>query len=117
MWDLRTTDCFDHWFDALSDRDRANVLAAMLVLSQKGPMLARPYADTVYGSAFPNMKELRVQSGGKPIRVFFAFDPLRVGVLLCAGAKTGRAKRFYDELIPVADREYEQHLSKLAEDK
>ena len=33
-------------------------------------MLARPYADTVYGSCFSNMKELRIQSKGIPIRAF-----------------------------------------------
>jgi hypothetical protein len=37
-------------------------------------MLARLYADTVNGSCYSNMKELRVQSKGDLIRAFFAFD-------------------------------------------
>ena len=109
----QTTDRFDEWFDALNDTDRANVLAGLLVLEQKGPLLSRPYADTVKGSVHPNMKELRVQSRGNPIRAFFAFDPNRDGILLCAGEKTGKDKRFYDEMIPVADKEFTAHLHKL----
>jgi hypothetical protein len=35
------------------------------------------------------MRELRVQSGGKPIRVFYAFDPRRTAILLLGGDKTG----------------------------
>lgn len=112
MWNIQTTDRFDEWFDALNDTDRANVIAGMLILEQKGPHLSRPYADTVNASAHPNMKELRIQSNGNPIRAFFAFDPERTGVLLCAGEKTGKDKRFYDTMIPVADREYAAHLQK-----
>lgn len=113
MWQIQTTDVFDAWFDLLGDIDRANVLAGMLVLSAKGPTLARPYADAVKGSVHSNMKELRVQSKGNPIRVFFAFDPCRVGILLCAGEKTGKDKRFYSNMIPVADKEFSAHLERL----
>lgn len=75
-------------------------------------MLPRPHADTVNGSQYRNMKELRIQSQGRPLRAFFAFDPRRTGIVLCAGDKTGN-KRFYDDLIPVADREYAAHLESL----
>ncbi|HEM6966043.1 TPA: type II toxin-antitoxin system RelE/ParE family toxin [Legionella pneumophila] len=110
MWLIETTDTFDVWFDALDDIDKANVLASMIVLREKGPMLSRPYADTVKGSCHSNMKELRIQSKGDPIRAFFAFDPKRRGILLCAGNKTGNDKRFYEEMIPIADREFTVHL-------
>jgi hypothetical protein len=112
MWDVISTDTFDEWFKLLTDSERADVLATMKVLQQKGPMLPRPYADTVYGSSYSNMKELRISSGGKPIRAFFAFDPQRKGILLCAGDKTGD-KRFYDRMIPLADREFTEHLKTL----
>ena len=60
------------------------------------------------------MKELRVQSKGDPIRVFFAFDPTRRGILLCAGNKAGNEKRFYDVMLPtIADREFTVHLERL----
>lgn len=110
MWEIETTVTFEAWYHTLDDTDRGNVLAALLVLRQKGPHLARPHADTVKGSRHPNMKELRVQSKGSPIRAFFAFDTHRTGVLLCAGEKTGKDKRFYDDMIPVADREFSAHL-------
>lgn len=37
----------------------------------------------------------------------------RTGIILCAGEKTGKDKRFYDEMIPVADREFTAHLEDL----
>lgn len=113
MWLIETTDIFDVWFDALDDMDKANVLASMIVLREKGPTLSRPYADTLKGSCHSNMKELRIQSKGDPIRAFFAFDPKRRGILLCAGNKTGNDKRFYEEMIPIADREFTAHLKKV----
>ncbi|WP_405055149.1 type II toxin-antitoxin system RelE/ParE family toxin [Vibrio sp. SG41-7] len=53
-----------------------------------------------------------MQSNGKPIRVFFAFDPKRTGIVLCGGDKTGD-KRFYKRMIPIADAEYDEHLEEL----
>lgn len=116
MWEVETTDVFDAWFDELDDTDRANVLASMILLEERGPLLSRPYADTVNGSQHRNMKELRVQSKGDPIRAFFAFDPERKGIVLCAGNKTGNEKRFYETMIPIADREFSEHLKKLGKE-
>ena len=113
MWAIETTDTFDEWFDSLDDTDRANVLASMMVLRERGPLLSRPYADTVNGSFYSNMKELRVQSSGDPIRAFFAFDPKQKGILLCAGNKAKDEKRFYEVMIPIADGEFTAHLDKL----
>ncbi len=113
MWLIETTDNFDEWFDGLDDNDRTYVLASLMVLRERGPMLSRPYADSVYGSTHSNMKELRVQSKGKPIRAFFAFDPKRKGIVLCAGNKSGKEKNFYETMIPIADREFTAHLKKL----
>lgn len=58
------------------------------------------------------MRELRVQSRGRPIRVFYAFDPRRSAILLIGGDKTGDT-RFYERMIPVADRLYDQHIEEL----
>jgi len=113
MWDVITTDRFDEWFDSMDDNDRANIIAGMLLLEAKGPALSRPYADTVEGSKCPNMKELRIQSKGKPLRAFFAFDPKRKAILLCAGNKSENKKRFYEVMIPLADKEYQIHLYNL----
>ncbi len=61
------------------------------------------------------MRELRIQSGGDPIRIFYAFDPRRAAILLIGGHKTG-ADRFYEQMIPIADRLYDEHLAELAEE-
>ena len=58
------------------------------------------------------MRELRVQSRGRPIRVFYAFDPRRSAILLIGVDKTGDT-RFYEWMIPVADRLYDQHIEEL----
>jgi len=116
MWAIETTDTFDQWFDQLDEADRANVLASLIVLRERGPSLPRPYADTVYGSMHSNMKELRIQSKGKPLRAFFAFDPRRYGIVLCAGNKALNEKRFYEVMIPVADQEFSAHLARLKQE-
>ncbi len=117
MWEVLTTDRFDQWFTGLNDTTRQDVLAALLVLKDQGPMLGRPYADTLYDSGHSNMKELRIQSAGSPLRAFFAFDPERKAIVLCAGNKAGNEKRFYKEMIPIADAEFQQHLDKLNQGK
>lgn len=115
MWEIKTTDAFDHGFRSLSDADRAGVLAALMVLREKEPGLPRPYVDMVKGSRYSNMKELRIQCRGEPLRAFFAFDPYRIGIVLCAGNKAGNEKRFYDRMIQVADREFTNWLNTLNE--
>ena len=58
------------------------------------------------------MCKLRTQSGGRPIRVFYAFDPRRKSILLVGGDKTGD-DRFYEEYVPVADDLFDEHLDEL----
>ncbi|MFN9894717.1 MAG: type II toxin-antitoxin system RelE/ParE family toxin [Acidobacteriota bacterium] len=55
------------------------------------------------------MREPRVQAGGDPLRMLYAFDPRRVAILLVAGDKTGD-DRWYETNVPVADRLFERHL-------
>ncbi len=59
------------------------------------------------------MRELRVSVGGRPVRVFYAFDPRRAAILLIGGDKTGQ-NGSYTRLIPVADRLYDEHLAEIA---
>ena len=114
MWVVATCEPFDVWYESLSEVDRENVLAAIFVLQKFGPRLGRPHADTVKGSRFPNMKELRIQSKGKPLRALFAFDPARSAILLCGGDKSGGDKRFYQKLIALADVEFARHLDEMS---
>lgn len=91
-------------------------MADLAKLKVYGPELPRPYADTIKGSRYKNMKELRVQFSGNPIRAFYAFDPIRRAIVLCAGDKTND-KRFYEKLVRIAEGEFEAHLKTLESKK
>lgn len=70
--------------------------------------------DTLYGSNTPNMKELRVQSNGRPVRELFVFDPMRKAIVLSAGNKDGADEKcFYKTMIKTAENEYHRHLDQL----
>ena len=58
------------------------------------------------------MKELRIQYAGRPIRAFFAFDPVRQAIVLGAGDKSND-KTFYEKMIRIADTEFSLHLTSL----
>ena len=60
------------------------------------------------------MKELTPL--GTNIRVLFAFDPRRKAILLIGGDKSDRWSEFYEEMIPVADDLYDEHLDELCEE-
>ena len=109
MWEIEYTDEFELWWRSLSEQEQIDLVASVELLEQVGPHLSRPYADTVKGSKHTNMKELRTQSKGKPLRTFYAFDPRRSAILLIGGDKTGD-DRFYERMIPLADRLYDEHL-------
>ena len=55
------------------------------------------------------MRELRTKHEGRPLRTFYAFDPRRVAILLIGGDKAGN-DRFYDEMVPKADKIYDDYL-------
>jgi hypothetical protein len=84
-------------------------------LEERGPNLPFPYSSGINGSRHAHMRELRVQSGGKPLRIFYAFDPRRMAILLIGGDKTGDT-RFYDRMIPLADDLYDKHLAEIAKE-
>ena len=52
---------FAAWFATLEEDLQDEILALVELLRRFGPNLGRPRVDTVKGSAFSNMKELRVQ--------------------------------------------------------
>ncbi len=114
MWTAATTDVFDEWFQTLGDEERAEIEAKVNLLELFGPALGRPHADTLNGSKFPNMKELRADVADHTLRIAFAFDPSRAAILLVGGDKRGKPQRpFYRQLITKADILYAEHLSTL----
>lgn len=62
------------------------------------------------------MRELRIQSGGRPIRVFYAFDPRRSAILLIGGDKTGDG-RFYERMLRVADALYDEYIDEIRRER
>jgi hypothetical protein len=111
-WTVEFTDEFEQWWLTLTEPQQVALDASVQLLIAKGPSLGRPHVDTLKGSRHANMKELRTQHRGRPLRTFFAFDPRRAAILLIGGDKTGDA-RFYDRMIPLADDLYDQHLEEL----
>ncbi len=61
------------------------------------------------------MRELRIQARGRPLRIFYAFDPRQIAILLIGGLKKGN-KSFYRKFIPLADRLYGLHLKELKDE-
>ena len=71
--------------------------------------------DPATGERTSHSRELRLQSGGRPIRVFCAFDPRQSAILLIGGEKTEN-DRFYQQYGPLADRLYDEHLEELRQE-
>ncbi len=111
-WDVEYTDEFGAWWDSLSDEEQEDVNASVILLQRQGPTLRFPHTSSVTSSKHSHMRELRVQHGGRPYRVLYAFDPQRTAILLIGGDKTGN-DRWYDVYIPLADRLYDEHLEQL----
>jgi hypothetical protein len=113
-WTVLFHEEFESEFDALASVVQDELYAEALFLEKFGPETGRPHVDTLKGSRYPNMKELRFEAADGEWRVAFAFDPARRAVLLVAGDKTGISeRRFYRRLIGIADARYGRHLDRL----
>jgi hypothetical protein len=108
-WDVEYTDEFEGWWHTLSEAEQGKVDARVHLLIERGPNLGFPFSSQVKSSRFPEMRELRAQAGGDPLRMLYAFDPRRTAILLVAGDKTGD-DRWYEINVPLADRLFECHL-------
>ena len=86
MVEVEATEEFEAWFLALADKEAEAVGRVVGLLEAKGVAFGFPCSSDVKGSQA--LRELRIQSGGRPFRVFYAFDPLRRAVLLLGGDKT-----------------------------
>lgn len=111
-WLVEYTDEFGAWWAALGEAEQVSVDAVVRNLERLGPRLPFPHSSGIASSRHAHMRELRVQRGGRPLRVFYAFDPRRAAILLIGGDKTGD-DRFYETMVPIADRLYDVHLAEL----
>jgi len=115
-WSVIFCDEFDEEFKAMPKDLRKAITANTLPLEEFGPILGRPQVETLKGSTFPNMKELRFDWMNGVWRIAFAFDPQREAVFLVGGDKRGKNKSlFYKALVRKADERYQRHLDKLSE--
>jgi hypothetical protein len=115
VWEVEYTNEFGDWWGTLTEKEQNDSVAVIDLLVEKGTSLPFPYSSGIAGSRYTQMRELRVQSGGKPLRIFYAFDPRRIAILLLGGDKTGD-DRFYEKYIPIADRLYDVYLKELKEE-
>lgn len=108
-----------HWeFEAeyrgLSEAVQDELLERLGVLREFGPTLGRPTVDTLKGSSFGNMKEIRFNADSGVWRFAFAFDPQQQAIVLIGGDKKGEdQKAFYTALIKVADKRFAAHVANL----
>jgi hypothetical protein len=111
-FEIEYTDEFGQWWETLTESVQEDINAVVEELEGRGPNLPYPFSSKVRSSRHSHMRELRIQSGGHPIRVFYAFDPRRIAILLLGGDKKGD-DAFYERMIPIVDRLYSVHLEEL----
>lgn len=113
--DIEYTNEFGQWWQELTANQQADVTTIVELLALKGTALPFPYSSGIKKSKHSHLRELRVQSEGKPLRIFYAFDPRRAAILLIGGDKTGN-DRFYNEYIPIADRLYDVYIEEIRQE-
>ena len=116
MWEVEYTDEFGEWWDTLDEAEQNAIAYSVRLLQSKGPLLKFPHSTDVRQSRHGSMRELRSQCQGQPYRTFYAFVPRRKAILLIGGNKTGD-DRFYDVMVPIADKIYDNYLKEIQEEK
>lgn len=114
MVEVEGTEEFEAWFFALAEKEAEAVARVVGLLGEKGVALGFPYSSEIKGSQA--LRELRVQSGGHPLRVFYAFDRLRRAVLLLGRDKSGD-DRFYETFVPRAEQIWAESLANLEKEE
>lgn len=101
MVEVVTTDEFLSWYASLNEDEFDAINRVVGLLEARGIALGFPYSSAIAGCSYA-LRELRAQANGHPLRVIYAFDPLRQAVLIIGGDKTGD-DRFYERIIPRAE--------------
>ena len=115
-WAVEFTDEFAAWWATIDGDAQDAVHAAVDALADKGTALRYPRSSDVRSSRHGAMRELRVQSRGRPLRVFYAFGPRRIAILLTGGDKTGD-DLFYVRMVRIADRLFDDYLGELRDEE
>ena len=95
---------YEEWFTAQDEEAKTLINAKIIVLKEFGPNLGRPYIDTVKGSKYKNLKELRINQKKYVLRILLIFNRKRNCWLIIGGNKKGKnEKDFYKKLINQAE--------------
>ncbi len=113
-WEIVFTPEAERWLKSLNSKDSHRIGAAIDHLRHHGPTLGRERVDSIRGSRYHNMKELR--SAGGHLRALFAFDPDQRAVILVGGDKTNDWDGWYKRNIRVADERYDTHLRSIGKE-
>lgn len=106
---------FAAWFlelDAASAKDVDHVVGLLAAL---GVRLGFPHSSAINDAPFA-LRELRPCAGRSPLRVLYAFDPLRNAVLLVGGDKSSD-KKFYRRMTKKAVGVWNEYLLRVEEKK
>jgi len=116
MVSIKYTKEFEDWFSAQDEDSKILVNAKVMLLETFGHNLGRPYADTIKGSKYKNLKELRIRHKKYVLRILFIFDVRRNCWLLIGGNKKGKNEEdFYRKLIKQAEGLVEKYTEILEE--
>ncbi|TXD32938.1 addiction module toxin RelE [Lujinxingia vulgaris] len=102
---ILVTDEYSEWFGSLDATEKKAVRRVVAMLEQMGVTLPFPYSSSLKNTSHP-LRELRVKAKGTQIRVIYGFDPTRNALLLIGATKAG-SKRFYEQLISLAEKIWE----------
>jgi len=104
MWSIDYTSEYEDWFSQQEEENKIAINAKVILLSEFGPHLGRPYVDTIHGSKYKNLKELRIKFKNTVFRILFCFNKNRNCWLIIGGDKRGKNEDdFYEKLIKQAE--------------
>ena len=52
MWPIDYTPEYEEWFSQQEEENKIAINAKVILLSEFGPQLGRPYVDTIHGSKY-----------------------------------------------------------------
>ena len=108
---------YEEWFTAQDEEAKTLVNAKIIVLKEFGPNLGRPYVDTVKGSKYKNLKELRINHKKYVLRILLIFNRKRNCWLIIGGNKKGKNEEdFYKKTIKQAEELIEKYIE-ISEEK
>ena len=109
MAEVAFTDEFGAWLNRLSEEEQDDVAFSIELLQEMGVALPFPHSSAIKGSRHP-LRELRCKSQGRPLRIVYAFNPVRDAVLILGGDKGGD-KRFYERMIARSEAIWDEYLT------